>query len=133
MSFSISLAKEDFKFNCAHFIALKGFREKLHGHNYKVAVKLEGGSTLCDDGYLIDFGEVKKVVRKICKSLDHSFLVPLCSDCMTISMDDNKPQIEMNLDDGSFFSFPKSDCTILPLAHSSAEEISFYIWKTIVK
>ena len=35
------MCKEKFKFNAAHFIAYKGFREMLHGHNYKVGVKIK--------------------------------------------------------------------------------------------
>ncbi len=39
-AFEVVIAKPDFKFNSAHFIAFKGFREKLHGHNYTVSVKV---------------------------------------------------------------------------------------------
>ena len=62
--FEIVINKSDMKFNCAHFIAFKGFRcyihssiapsfltwssslslgrERLHGHNYNMAVKVTG-------------------------------------------------------------------------------------------
>ena len=37
--FAVSVSKESFKFNAAHFIAQKGrAREKLHGHNYTAGV-----------------------------------------------------------------------------------------------
>ena len=39
--YSVFVAKADFKFNAAHFVAYKGFRERLHGHNYTVGVRLE--------------------------------------------------------------------------------------------
>lgn len=58
------------KFSCAHFIAYKGFRERLHGHNYTMSVCLIGRDKLGSDGYLIDFGDVKKVARALCKSLN---------------------------------------------------------------
>jgi 6-pyruvoyl-tetrahydropterin synthase len=32
--YSIKLSKEDFKFNCAHFLCEENDREYLHGHNY---------------------------------------------------------------------------------------------------
>jgi len=32
--FEVSVSREDIKFHCAHFVAYKGFRERLHGHNY---------------------------------------------------------------------------------------------------
>jgi hypothetical protein len=40
-AYSVYVAKADFKFNAAHFVAYKGFRERLHGHNYTVGVRLE--------------------------------------------------------------------------------------------
>jgi 6-pyruvoyltetrahydropterin/6-carboxytetrahydropterin synthase len=46
----------ELKFNCAHFIAFLGFRERLHGHNYTMSVRVSG--EIGDDGYVIDFGYV---------------------------------------------------------------------------
>ena len=40
--FEVFVGKEDFKFSAAHFVAYDGFRERLHGHNYQVAVRLKG-------------------------------------------------------------------------------------------
>jgi 6-pyruvoyl-tetrahydropterin synthase len=40
--FEVFVGKEDFKFSAAHFVAFDGFRERLHGHNYQVAVRLKG-------------------------------------------------------------------------------------------
>ena len=31
--YCVHVCKQDFKFNAAHFVAYKGFREKLHGHS----------------------------------------------------------------------------------------------------
>jgi 6-pyruvoyltetrahydropterin/6-carboxytetrahydropterin synthase len=47
--------------------------ENLHGHNWKIEVFLSG-EALNDAGVLIDFGEVKTVVREIMKELDHKYL-----------------------------------------------------------
>lgn len=52
--------------------------ENLHGHNWKVEVCVTG-EKLNDAGVLIDFGEVKKHVKKIMRKLDHTFLNEL--DC----------------------------------------------------
>ena len=68
--FEISINKADMKFNCSHFIAFKGFRERLHGHNYSVSIKVTGSNTIMKDGYLIDFGDIKKSARDICKSMN---------------------------------------------------------------
>ena len=36
------VGREDFKFSAAHFVAFEGFRERMHGHNYHVAVRMKG-------------------------------------------------------------------------------------------
>lgn len=40
--FEVFVGKEDFKFSCSHFVAFDGYRERLHGHNYSVGVRLTG-------------------------------------------------------------------------------------------
>ena len=54
--FEVFVNTPELKFNCAHFIAFRGFREKLHGHNYTMSVRVTGQDTLGEDGYVIDFG-----------------------------------------------------------------------------
>ena len=84
------------------------------------------------DGYLIDFGDIKKATRAICKSLNEFFICPaLHTDAMTITEEDS--QICLRCEDGSFFSFPKSDCAMLPIHHSSAEEIAHYMLCQIIR
>ncbi len=51
----------------------KGKCEKLHGHNWKVQVFLEG-EDLDRAGMLIDFKEVKKKTNKLIDKLDHHYL-----------------------------------------------------------
>ena len=131
--FEVVVSKADFKFNCAHFIAYKGFRERLHGHNYQVAVKLTGGGSISPDGYLIDFGDVKKCARFLCSSMNEYFIMPMNSDVLCIDCDADPTQVIISCEDGAHFSFPRSDCLLLPLVHSSAEEICHYLWCRIVR
>ena len=51
----------------------KGSCENVHGHNFKVQVRIEGPS-LDDSGLLVDFLEVKAVMQKVIDRLDHQFL-----------------------------------------------------------
>jgi 6-pyruvoyltetrahydropterin/6-carboxytetrahydropterin synthase len=56
--------------------ALRGYRgkcENVHGHNYRVQVTLTGPQ-LDRIGLLVDFTELKRVVRGIIAVLDHQFL-----------------------------------------------------------
>lgn len=45
--------------------ALQDAREKLHGHNYSVLVRIVG--TKLTDGYVIDFRDIKSSMRELCK------------------------------------------------------------------
>jgi 6-pyruvoyltetrahydropterin/6-carboxytetrahydropterin synthase len=56
--------------------ALRGYKgkcENVHGHNYRVQVTLEGPE-LDNIGLLVDFTELKKVMRGVIGRLDHQFI-----------------------------------------------------------
>ena len=78
--FCLSCAKEDFKFSSAHFACHGGGREKLHGHNYRVYVSLQGKS-LCTGGVVMDFSELKVVVRSLCKCVGPPGTRTTCGPC----------------------------------------------------
>lgn len=129
-AFEVHVAKETFKFNAAHFVAFDGFRERLHGHNYTVSVRLFGSGKIGADGYLIDFGDVKGVVKSVCKSLNEHFLCPTLSDVMHIEEVDGN--VTLKCQDGAFFSFPRSDCAMLPIVHATTEELAVYLYSEIL-
>lgn len=61
-------------FDAAHF--LKGYRgkcEKLHGHRYRVVVKVMASKT-DQIGLAYDFAELKKQLKSILDKLDHTCL-----------------------------------------------------------
>jgi 6-pyruvoyltetrahydropterin/6-carboxytetrahydropterin synthase len=47
--------------------------ENVHGHNYRVRVTVQGPG-LDENGLLVDFAEIKKLVRAVKDRLDHQFL-----------------------------------------------------------
>src|SRR3974377_206193 len=51
----------------------KGKCENVHGHNFRVQVVIEG-EKLDETGLLVDFIDVKTVMRGIIERLDHVFL-----------------------------------------------------------
>ena len=62
------------RFAAAHQLRMVAKKcENLHGHNWKIEVFV-AGDTLNDAGVLMDFGEIKKEVAAVMKSLDHRFL-----------------------------------------------------------
>jgi len=61
-------------FAAAH--RLRGYQgkcESLHGHNWKVEVVLEGAK-LNELGMVMDFSDVKRLLRDIVADLDHQYL-----------------------------------------------------------
>jgi 6-pyruvoyl-tetrahydropterin synthase len=127
--FSIHVAKENLKFSAAHFIAYKGFREPLHGHNYQVGVRVEG--SLAHTGYVVDFGLIKKLTKEIVDRIDEHTIVPERSDCLRIDRP-TAGQVRIRYDDDEFV-LPASDVAMLPIVHSSAEELARYIWDELVE
>jgi 6-pyruvoyltetrahydropterin/6-carboxytetrahydropterin synthase len=110
--YSVVVSKDYLKFAAAHFIAYPGFREPLHGHNYQVSVRVE-------------FGLVKRVAKALCEELDERIIVPERSDCLTIAVD--PARVSMTTPEGDHFQFPRRDCVVLPIVHSSAEELAAYV------
>ena len=61
-------------FAAAHYLVnYHGKCENLHGHNYRVRVFAEGAE-LDEGGMLLDFGMLKKALKKVLDRLDHSLL-----------------------------------------------------------
>ena len=59
-SFTIRLAKEDFKFSVAHFTIFGAkSAEPLHGHNYRLALEVEGEG-VDEHGLLADCARLKR-------------------------------------------------------------------------
>ena len=74
-SWSISVEKDYLKFSAAHFLIFPdGTAERLHGHNYKVYVDLH--TELDEHGLVVNFKEIKPLVRQLCDELDEHLLIP---------------------------------------------------------
>ncbi|MCR2042948.1 6-carboxytetrahydropterin synthase QueD [Anaerosalibacter massiliensis] len=65
---------KEFEFDAAHnLIHYHGKCEKLHGHTYRLVVKLEGKPD--EEGMIFDFVELKNIVNeKIISKFDHAYL-----------------------------------------------------------
>jgi 6-pyruvoyltetrahydropterin/6-carboxytetrahydropterin synthase len=61
------------EFAAAHAIVMRGEREALHGHNWRVTATIEG-ERLDEDGLLVDFHLVESSLRDICGRLHNGNL-----------------------------------------------------------
>jgi 6-pyruvoyl-tetrahydropterin synthase len=121
-SFRVHVTKDYLKFSAAHFIAYPGFRERLHGHNYRVSIALHG--QLGPQGYVVDFGIVKRIARRLCDHLDEHVLIPVRSDCLTVREEGDGVVLRYEQDE---FRFPRDDVRLLPIVHTSVEELAQYL------
>jgi 6-pyruvoyltetrahydropterin/6-carboxytetrahydropterin synthase len=121
--FSVSIGKEHLRFTAAHFIAFRGFREPLHGHTYQVKVTVSG--PVGPDGYVVDFLVLKRIAEEECARLHFHTLLPHQSDCLQIQ--ENTTNVTVQCEDGTSFVFPRQDVRLLPIVHSSSEEIARYL------
>lgn len=66
-----------FEFEAGHrLMHHKGKCKNLHGHNYKVEVKVIGDYFLVNEsGMLIDFGDLKNIVKPILDNWDHAMII----------------------------------------------------------
>merc|ERR1740136_69657 len=61
-----------------------GERDRMR-HNYQVSIRLLGSRTISNDGYLLDFGDMKTAAKSACRELNEFFLCPALSDVMRIT------------------------------------------------
>lgn len=70
--------KTEQSFDSAHF--LKGYQGKchnLHGHRWRVVAEISGKALSQETqtrGMLVDFGELKAILKGICDGFDHSLI-----------------------------------------------------------
>lgn len=122
-SFSVRVHKEQFTFCAAHFITYEGDKcERLHGHNYQVAVELAG--PLDANAYVFDFIALKHLVRRLTEELDHHMLVPLHNP--NFHLDVGQSQVTLRYRDRQW-QFPRDDCVLLPLSNTTAELLAQYL------
>ncbi|NJE01029.1 6-carboxytetrahydropterin synthase [Thermococcus sp. JdF3] len=59
---------ERFKFEAAHAVIINGNPEEIHGHTFRLEVAVEGP---LENGYVMDFLELRRIVNEIIGKLDH--------------------------------------------------------------
>ena len=110
------------RFNSAHFITYGGKCERLHGHNYRVLVEIEG--TLNEDKLVLDFTLVKRLTREICQRLHHHFLLPLHNPHFELISSPDTWEIRFQ---EKRYVFPRSDVVELPIDNSTSERLAEFI------
>ena len=129
-SYRVRLDKEHHVFSAAHFITFGGnICERLHGHNYRVAVEVDG--PLDENQYVIDFIALRDELKTITEELDHHMLLPTGHPLLKVTSDDREVEVVF-APDGRRWVFPRGDCVILPVANTTAELLAQYIGQRLL-
>ncbi|MEE1114813.1 MAG: 6-carboxytetrahydropterin synthase QueD [Eubacterium sp.] len=71
--------KTEASFDAAHFLAdYEGKCRNIHGHRWRVVVEIQSETLRADAqnrGMVVDFGDLKKALKALCDSLDHSLII----------------------------------------------------------
>ena len=121
--YSVRVSKDELVFSAGHFITFDGGTcERIHGHNYRVAVEVE--ADLDENHYVFDFIALRDLTRALVDELDHRMLLPGRSPL--IRVEDDGPNLRARFEDRSW-SFPREECVVLPLANTTAERLADYL------
>ena len=122
-AFRIRVNHENLKFSSAHFVLFgNGQCETLHGHNYRAWVELEG--SLQPSDYVMDFLEVKPLLKQICEHLDHRVLLPTDNEDLKITQGHAVVEAIYGTKQ---YRFPLEDVLLLPIHNVTAELLARYI------
>jgi 6-pyruvoyltetrahydropterin/6-carboxytetrahydropterin synthase len=127
-SFKVRVAKESFIFCSGHFISYEGDKcERLHGHNYRTAVEVEG--PLDANWYVFDFIALKHLTRAITDELDHRMM--LATRNPFIRVEEGPRSVHVRYREREWL-FPRDDCVLLPIENTTAELLARYIAGRVV-
>lgn len=120
--FRVSVTKDDLVFSSAHFITYAGHRcEGLHGHNYRARATVDGALEPADR-LVFDFLELKRIMRGLCREIDHLVLLPMQSGRITVA--EEGPTVRVAVDGAPRYVFPRRDCALLPVANTTVEMLA---------
>jgi 6-pyruvoyltetrahydropterin/6-carboxytetrahydropterin synthase len=127
-SWSIAIDKDYLKFSAAHFLIFPdGTAERLHGHNYKVFLELK--TELDRHGLVVNFQEIKPLVREICDELDEHLLLPGKHPVLTtVAQPDGNTEVRYR---ERRYSIPSEEVIVLPIGNTSAENLAAWFGRTL--
>ena len=137
-TFGLRLGKQDFKFSVAHFTIFgPGRAEPLHGHNYRLALEVEGEG-VDELGLLSDCARLKRAARAACAALDDKVLLPEVSPYLAIGKSGGNPgargegTVAVRFADREY-RFPAAEVLFLPFANVTMELLARWAWERLAK
>jgi 6-pyruvoyltetrahydropterin/6-carboxytetrahydropterin synthase len=123
--FQVAVSKDNHVFAAAHFITFPGHRcERLHGHNYRTRVVVEGGLDP-EAHFVLDFSELKQLMKRLTDELDHKVLLPLENERLKVREEGETVTVAVN--GKPRYMFPRIDCALLPIPNTTVEMLAQYL------
>ena len=123
--FKVAVTKDNLVFASAHFITFAGHRcETLHGHNYRTRVVVEGGLNP-DAHYVLDFAELKHLMKRLTDEIDHKVLLPL--ENPKVQVREEGDSVRVAVGGKPRYVFPRIDCALLPVPNTTVEMLAQYL------
>lgn len=99
---TLEIEKQFMHFAAAHFTIFSATeRERLHGHNYYLAVNITG--EIDNNGLCFDYNLPKERLRVICEELNEYMLLPELSPHLSIEDAGGKYRVLFDTDEMFFF------------------------------
>ena len=123
MKHRITIAREQYKFSCAHMtVFADGTKERLHGHNYTVAVALDVDRV--DLQSMIPFAPIKAALAELCAAWKEHVLIATKNPHFVLVRDD--AELELTLC-GERYVMPRQDALLLPIDNISVEALAAHV------
>jgi 6-pyruvoyltetrahydropterin/6-carboxytetrahydropterin synthase len=124
MKHRIVIAREQYKFSCAHMtVFADGTKERLHGHNYTIAVALEVDTV--ELAAMVPFAPIKAALGELCAAWKEHVLLAAHNPHFAIVRDDGK-ELELTLC-GQRYVMPRGDALLLPIDNVSVEALAAHV------
>ena len=120
---TLHITKEAHKFSAAHYTIFTATeRERLHGHNYFVSVRLV--AHMGNNGFSADYNVYKRRIKTLCDRYDEYMLLAGESLYQTIDQVDDEYHVTF---DGKVLKFPVDEAWVLPIANVTVEELAHFL------
>jgi len=119
----ILIARDQYKFSCAHMtVFADGTKERLHGHNYTIAVAIEVARV--ELAAMIPFAPIKAALAELCSGWKEHVLVATKNPFLVVIRDDSELEFRLC---GDRYVMPRQDALLLPIDNISVEALAAHV------
>lgn len=117
------------RFDAAHVIPGHPKCGQLHGHTYALHAEVHGEIDPAS-GFILDFGDVKRVLREVADRLDHHVLVQAKSPHFHVTERSNEVEFVIGT---KRYVLPRVDAELLPIEATTAENLVEFVADEVLR